>query len=54
MTLILIVHIVLSQSKRSLEIKDIKLAKESVSDSSPDLQFLVQRCAPYGFSIRIN
>lgn len=39
-TLILIVHIVLSQSKCSLEMKDIKLVKKSVPDSSPDLTVL--------------
>lgn len=40
MTLILIVHIVLSQSKCSLEMKDLKLVKKPASDSLPDLTVL--------------
>lgn len=40
MTLILIVHIVVSQSKCSLEMKDIMLVKKPMSDSLPDLTVL--------------
>lgn len=40
MTLILIVHIVVSQSKCSLEMKDIMLVKKPMSNSLPDLTVL--------------
>lgn len=40
MTLVLSVHIVISQSKCSLETKDIKLVKKPMSDSLPDLTVL--------------
>lgn len=54
MTLILLVHIVLSQSKCSLERRDVTLVTEPVSDSPPDLTARGGEPCTDGFSININ